>query len=545
MRHLRNSRHSLAILFGLLLGWSSVARGADFTYNGDPVEALKQALRGSGVDQEARLKALETRAKALKVGDLRRALILQDWHDEERSFAESDRVVRDSIVTRLEKVLRDGLASNDRDRQLAAATSIGEMGFAVRGGGARVPLTRNLVPDLVKVMGRGNDSVREAAARALGKINPPPDEATKALAQMLGTGEVGQRQAAADALATMLRAPMQTAKATATSPGLQPTLDEIARSAKAVVPVAGRGLNDTNAEVRRNCLEAVQLAAAILREQESVANPLALALAGAEGRKTLLDIADQLNEQSKSVADLLKDADPLNRLLAARTLEEIGLARQKLVRRLADGADPLRQGLLDTIGKLEKATTDQDVRVRIAALESLETLGPQAAPAAEAAVVALGDCNRFVRWSAARLLNRMGPVKTKLTVPAIAQLLTDPDLDVRLAAAAALEHYGTAAASAIAKLTSAVTFGDEEQRLAVTKAILSLGIENSQSAIPALTLGLAHPDARVRRFSAEALGVYGPAAESSAAALRQAMSDPDDGVRKAAADALLAVETKE
>ena len=61
-------------------------------------------------------------------------------------------------------------------------------------------------------------------------------------------------------------------------------------------------------------------------------------------------------------------------------------------------------------------------------------------------VKALGDLSLFARW-APRVRWRTGPVED--SVPALARLLRDSDLSVRLAAAATLSDLGPAAKAAL------------------------------------------------------------------------------------------------
>ena len=69
------------------------------------------------------------------------------------------------------------------------------------GRGLRTPaapghrLARELAPDLIQQLTEGAPIIREAAARALGKINPPAKEAAAALGQLLTSGAACLRPA--------------------------------------------------------------------------------------------------------------------------------------------------------------------------------------------------------------------------------------------------------------------------------------------------------------------------------------------------------------
>src|SRR5262249_45061291 len=124
---------------------------------------------------------------------------------------------------------------------------------------------RDLAPDLSKLTSDNDASVREAAARALGQIVPEPKPATAALGVLLGHKEAGSRRAAADGLAGLLRTMVELTRGKTTGP-LEVPGEEPGRVCVAVVPQAARGLADDDAGVRRDCLEALQLAGQLLRD---------------------------------------------------------------------------------------------------------------------------------------------------------------------------------------------------------------------------------------------------------------------------------------
>jgi HEAT repeat protein len=77
------------------------------------------------------------------------------------------------------------------------------------------------------------------------------------------------------------------------------------------------------------------------------------------------------------------------------------------------------------------------VEIRVAALEALGTMGPDAAPAIPAVIQALSHDDPRVRTAAARLLGRFGPLARQAAGP-LRALLTDPDPEVRRAASDAV-----------------------------------------------------------------------------------------------------------
>lgn len=302
-------------------------------------------------------------------------------------------------------------------------------------------------------------------------------------------------------------------------------------------------------------------------------------------RRMALPVVEALAGQVKTVLRAVDDPVPDVRLVACQALEEMGHVRGRLARKAASvpaieepkkegddkeqgrgqrrqpaavpvalrrvaqadekdllAADPLAkplQGALETLAN--RAISDPRARIRLAAVDAIEPISRDAAPILPTLARALQDPNNFVRWASSRVVGKIGPVNPELTVPLLARLLRDQDLDVELSAANALALYGSAAAEAVPALSEAVGAGDVERRVAAIHALQAVGPAATQPAIPTLTEALAHKDPRVRRAAAEALGQFGPAARSATTGLERALTDVDPDVRKAAADALLAV----
>jgi HEAT repeat protein len=192
----------------------------------------------------------------------------------------------------------------------------------------------------------------------------------------------------------------------------------------------------------------------------------------------------------------------------------MGNARTRFRRERGEGKDSpvekaLFRGLSAALPALSQSLSDPEPEVRLAVVEVLETLDSDAAPAAGALTKALADPNVFVRWSAARALSNLDPKQAEMAVVPLARVLFDPDFHARMAAAATLEKYGPPA----------------------------------KAAVP--DKALAHPDVRVRRAAAEALSRFGPLARDAEPALRRALDDREDVVRKAAAEALINLNLKE
>ena len=247
----------------------------------------------------------------------------------------------------------------------------------------------------------------------------------------------------------------------------------------------------------------------------------------------------------------LSDSDGDVRILARRALEDMTSPQVMLLEqavpvqasRLVSPApqDPTLAGMQGTVEKLAEGLKEEEPRSRRTVVDVLETLGATAAPAAPALVRALSDPDPFVRWAAARTLGKIAPAVSNLAVPALAAMLDDADLDLRVAAAAALEHYGKAAATALPDLIRALGASDAEMRVAVIRALGAIGVPDARQAIPALTAAVGDPEPRVQEAAAQVLGDFGPLASDAVEPLRKVLQTGTAQVQKAAGEALLKI----
>jgi HEAT repeat protein len=586
MQLLRNHlarRRGVAVLAATLLcaGMSLADR-----FPPDPVEELRQALRAPALERN-----LGQRVEALRrLGDMRRALALQEWHTEtggSDELAVAERQALLLLVERFKKEVHRVLKQGTTDGQLAVMVMLAEMGPSIRAPEDPKGLARTFAPDLADLMkGEAPPAVKEAAARTLGQIFPNPDVAIPALRDLFASRNGNERRAAASGLAGLMRTAGQLASRSGPTIALQAEeyRADIGQAVRGVVPLASRGLDDPDLEVRRLSAEAMLQAAAALSNQvpqpRSGEEPSELPserMKLDDVRGALLPAMEVFDKATPVMGKALNDPEPDIRLLTVRALEELGGARQRLLR--APGSNPtppgtphpgesrgalLRKGtvplsdmtpvalkfqaaaapdslfevLRDLLPTLEARLRDPNVQVRLAAIDVLETLGPAAAPAVPALAQALNDPDLFVRWAAARTLGKMGPVEPGLVVPPMARLLLDRDLGVRLAAALALDRIGPAAKAAVPNLIRATTASDAVEREAVIRTLGAIGT-GAQAAVPALAVALSDPNVRVRQTAAEVLGRFGSLAASAEPALRKALDDPDADVRRAASDALL------
>ncbi len=589
----------------ILIGWAALGAAAFLgTLSApaappEPVEALRDDLPFQlGEDRnpaalDHRRETLKKRVAALKtIGELRRALALTEWKDtpgNPATIRAIDQEARTLVGKRFQASVEAVAAKGDPVSRLAVARMLAEMGTGVRAlnGDDTSGFGRALAPLLVRLTRDPDPAVRAAAALALGKVYPAPADAAPALKRLLETDGTAQRRAAAAGLMSLVQSVTQLQKKGRTQTGIEAAPKDVMDTSTAVVQVAGVGMHDRDAQVRRSSLEA--LLAATFAFSELVPEPYAVNYFPPEGRPTtpaervqIRQALEQLKKEKELFAPLigamrkeggnlaraLSDPDPEVRINARRSLEMIGNTRQRLQRRMdsvplmttevnagappvvpvaaqqkgeAPKDDPLDQALRPGLQVIARGLTDRDARVRLASVDFLEMLEDGAAPAVPALAGALGDCDRFVRWAVARTLGKIGPVRVDLTVPGLARLLADGDTDVSKEAALTLGKYGPKAKAAVPALVTATGAGDPDMRIAAIKTLALVGPQNAAPSVPALAAALANEDAGVRVAAAETLGKLGAVARSAVPALRRALDDEDADVRRAASDAVLAI----
>jgi HEAT repeat protein len=604
----------LAAIFFLLLLLPGV-------HAADPVDELRDSLAtGSRVRASARLlefrrSELEQRIKALRtVNQLYRSLLLTEWRDDpkdartfladpkryefELKLFDLDREMRGKVIGRLVSELRTAMRSPEPSARRAAALFIGQMGTKIRAADEdkdRRGLASTLAPDLIKltrapdpkdkVTEADTPAVREAAAAALGRINPEPRPVVSAMRQILErdpktgeyTAEAPERRAAATALGDLIRIVSELQLKGETQRGAEASMQDVVGAATAVVPAAGVGVSDDDAQVRRASLEAMRAAAATLEklipeptdffkvrlfrdepfprylfpprnfelsktEREQIE---AAARAVSAEQKLFRPLMDALADQGKTLAaHLVEDKDADVRLLSRKVLEFMASARQRMNRLIlsvpplvvAQGPgvggvlpaavqagpvaddDPLRKGLEPGLDVMARGLGDKDAAVRLAAVEFLEMLDEGARPATAALVQALCDSDPFVRWGAARALFRMAPDEGEKVGEAFAQTIRE---------------------QIVPGLAKRLDDVDLDARLAMLKALRRYAAF-ATSAVPALIQAtrVGDADSRVEAIhtleAAAARDDAAPAVQALAAALKNS----DSRVRQAAAQAL-------
>lgn len=550
-----------------------------------PVEGLRQALVVpvanplDKADLEFRRVRLTKRVQALAGADLGPALRLQEWRDEDRddAVAAIDKAIRESVLKRFTTYLRDALRMGAVTDRRAALTLLGESGF-IRVGGKGPTVGSTLAADAIPLLKHQDESLCRSAARALGRILPPPKESAAALGELLSADDVARRRAAAEGLASWSQT---IAEGSGRPSDANAPPSDLVRAAAAVVPVAGRGTADADPQVRRLSLEVIRRAGTLLndlvldledwqqlqRQQRQgdqtdfslvpdrkpgpaeLAQIEAYVKAVKEERAMLAPLEQVLAAAMANVGRSLANPDAAISRAACEALEAIPPGRRRLVSKAATitafakdppAEDPLGPELRKLVPALAALTSDKEVTVRLAALYALEELEEDAAQAVDALIKALQDTDPFVRWAAVRVLGKMAPKAAAAAVPGLASVLADENGDVRVTAAAALERYGREAKAAVPALAKAAGGDEAEMSLLAIRALSAIGPE-AAPAVPALAKALSAPAATVRVQAAQVLGRLGAAARPAADALKKALDDSDADVRRTAAEALLAI----
>ncbi len=567
-----------------------------------PVEVLEQALdlnRGSSekADLDARRKAVEKAADDIRTfGQAAQGLLAFRWSDEEGSNLDD---VRQRLLKRFLAGIDNVLASGDTGARAAVATLVGEFAVTTRGGtgGRANALVQLSFVDIARMLSAraakdASPRVREAAARALGKVRAAPDVTATALEAILKdrTAPADVRRAAAEALIVLIHPATGTDRTGLVKQSSTTTQDsDVADFGKEIVHAAALGLDDPDPQVRRSSITAIEQVASALTNYLRVSAGGGLGEGRAEAKleeKKLDALVSELWGAVPALTQALGDDSPAVRLLAARSLEELGESRQRWQLRAApgtrpepkpsdkrtrlgaaglvlvaaeeaadeDAVQPGRPALVAAIDGLIARLGDADVKIRLAAVDALEAITTKVSePGAQKEVTqeallrtgkaltrSLGDNNRFVRWSAARTLGKLGALEGVKggAVAGLVRLLSDSDQGVRETAAVALERYGADAAGAVPALSRAVNEGDADVRQAAIRALVAVG-KSAAPAVPALAQALGDPQVRIRRAAAEALSKLAADVQGASEALQKALNDPDPDVRRFASDALL------
>ena len=516
---------------------------------------LRESLKAPVANLDKRERELQARGGELHtLGELTKALFLQEWRDNdlEPNLAATDRRAWLALSERFTLFVRAGLQSQQPTEEIEAIEAIAAAGDLARATSRRFEFVRGFTPDLMRLMKDSETRVGCAAARALAHVRPTPQDAVAAFRALLASEDVERREAAANGFAELMHNTAVLARQGQNTLLADSLRAEAGIAGSLIVPVAARGLVDECAEVRRGAirafLESAAAASALVRDvgpsPEKLAEP-GYAKEVATEQTALRPLVLTLQAHAHFAGRALQDVDPGVRQIAVHALEETARARRRLLDRAAsvhDGAATKLAGEkspgegmpIDAIASLLR---QKDTRVRLAALDILESVGSAAKSAAPAIVKELSDTNHFVRWAAARTLAKIGPADAEHAVPALTRMLRDPDSDLQTMAAVALATYGPAANSALLPLTAALASDKPALRVAALHALDRIG-PDAEPALAAIRDALQDRDTQVRECAARLLGKFGPSARNSLNSLRSRLDDSSPAVRSAAQEAM-------
>jgi HEAT repeat protein len=516
---------------------------------------LRETLKSPVENLETRERELTARAGDLHtLGELTQALFLPEWRDNdlEPNLAATDRRVWLALSERFTLIIRAGLEAKQLPEEIEAINAIASAGGMARTTSRRFEFIRGFMPDLMRLMKGRETQVACAAARALARIRPIPQDAISAFRALLTSEDMERREAAADGLTQWIHNTAVLARQGQNTMQADATRAETGIVGSLIVPVAARGLVDDCAEVRRGAIRAFLESAAAASVLVRDVAPSPDKLAGLEYAReveaeqtALRPLVLTLQAHAQFVGRALQDFDPEVRQTALHALEETAHARRRLLDRAASAQAGAGTKLVGEkapgegmpISAIAALLRQKDTRVRLAALDILEAVGSAAESAAPAIVRQLSDSNQFVRWAAARALAKIGPADAEHAVPALTQMLSDPDSDLQIIAATALAMYGPAASSALLPLTAALASENPALRVVALHALDRIG-PDAAPALAAIRDALEDRDTQVRASAARLLGKFGPSARDSLNSLHSRLDDSSPAVRSAAQEAM-------
>jgi HEAT repeat protein len=280
---------------------------------------------------------------------------------------------------------------------------------------------------------------------------------------------------------------------------------------------------------------------AVLRDSEAKGRPAVAAMLGELGALA-----------ESATADLvltLKAEDEALRTASVEALGKIGArgAYDAMLPALDDISPAVRQAAAQAleklgpptiaeVGALGEALQKHGPASRAYAVTALEHIGAMT-DTSNLLIVALKDKDAAVRKPAAEALGKFGRGAGSAAVPALREALRDSDGGVRQAALDAIQAMGSPPPSALADLRAALKENTAEARRYGAFGLGRLSAD-ARDAVPDLAATLRDTDAGVRAAACAALGRIGAPAKSAAAGIAQALHDPIRSVRLQAGQAL-------
>jgi HEAT repeat protein len=204
-------------------------------------------------------------------------------------------------------------------------------------------------------------------------------------------------------------------------------------------------------------------------------------------------------------------------------------------RRGAAALTALEQHGVEALDILVEVVGQGPPKARIQAAALLGKLGAPAAPAVPVLTAALESGEKGVRGMAAIALGRIGPDAKDALIPLTRVALEDRDVRVRVAASLAVYGITGDTTAPTQVLFRAFASKDAQVRAMVAEAFAEMGTP----ILGILITSLRSEDETTRVNAAKTLAAMGPGeAEEARAPLLDALDDPSEAVRVAAAEAL-------
>jgi HEAT repeat protein len=236
--------------------------------------------------------------------------------------------------------------------------------------------------------------------------------------------------------------------------------------------------------------------------------------AHAQAMELLMQMGPSARPAVPALISLLDN--PVDRMSALQVLEKIG---------------PRAAAAIEPVVALTNDPLFRDYHQAFATLKAIFASTDSAMSAAERVIQSKADL--FVKLDASHFIADTFPAVR--SIPVFEQLMTDPDLLVRIAAARGLEKMGTRADPAVPAIAWATRDPKCPLEAVGVNVLTSIGDE---TAIAALAELAGDPNPEVARPAASALGTIGPRAASAVPALIRALKHPDPFVPPHAANSL-------
>ncbi|MCS6863630.1 MAG: HEAT repeat domain-containing protein [Gemmataceae bacterium] len=343
-------------------------------------------------------------------------------------------------------------------------------------------------------------------------------------------------------------------------------IPEVATMPAAAVAPLAKALASNNSNIQAAAAEGLaragplaapatpQLVAAITQAYPEKFDPRTASLFGPQ--RTFWKALAHIGEAAVApTAQLLDHTNPLVRMLAARTLGDIGppaqTAKDALKKALSDTfvevaveaavtLDSLGAFPDDVVDLMKRALDTPNGGVAATAIEGLPRMGAAKESLIPLALAKMDDANPNTRAAAVWLVGQIPLATATKAATALAPRLTDTEPEIRRLAGYVLVQLGPAGAAAAEALGQALATEEESDIRAVFIDALITMEAAAQPAVAALLPLLADPQLTVtqRAQIAQALARADPASPAVAKALVKAATDAEPTLRAAAAEAL-------